>query len=93
VPEQEERKMVMIPTIDMVKTGQNIQRLRQNVGLSVKDLQDIFGFATPQAIYKWQHGVTMPTIDNLIVLAVVFQVRIDDILITNQDQIMEQVSA
>lgn len=85
--------MVMIPTIDMVKTGQNIQRLRQNVGLSVKDLQDIFGFATPQAIYKWQHGVTMPTIDNLIVLAVVFQVRIDDILITNQDQIMEQVSA
>lgn len=85
--------MVMIPTIDMVKTGQNIQRLRQNVGLSVKDLQDIFGFATPQAIYKWQHGVTMPTIDNLIVLAVVFQVRIDDILITNQDQIIEQVSA
>ena len=85
--------MVMIPTIDMVKTGQNIQRLRQNVGLSVKDLQDIFGFATPQAIYKWQHGVTMPTIDNLIVLAVIFQVRIDDILITNQDQIMEQVSA
>lgn len=85
--------MVMIPTIDMVKTGQNIQRLRQNVGLSVKDLQDIFGFATPQAIYKWQHGVTMPTIDNLIVLAVVFQVRIDDILITNQDQIMEQISA
>lgn len=85
--------MVMIPTIDMVKTGQNIQRLRQNVGLSVKDLQDIFGFATPQAIYKWQHGVTMPTIDNLIVLAVIFQVRIDDILITNQDQIMEQISA
>jgi len=72
VPEQEEHKMVMIPTIDMVKTGQNIQRLRQNVGLSVKDLQDIFGFATPQAIYKWQHGVTMPTIDNLIVLAVIF---------------------
>jgi len=93
VPEQEEHKMVMIPTIDMVKTGQNIQRLRQNVGLSVKDLQDIFGFATPQAIYKWQHGVTMPTIDNLIVLAVIFQVRIDDILITNQDEIMEQVSA
>ena len=85
--------MVMIPTIDMVKTGQNIQRLRQNVGLSVKDLQDIFDFATPQAIYKWQHGVTMPTIDNLIVLAVIFQVRIDDILITNQDEIMEQVSA
>lgn len=85
--------MVMIPTIDMVKTGQNIQTLRQNAGLSVKDLQDIFGFATPQAIYKWQHGVAMPTLDNLIVLSVVFQVRMDDILVTNQDEIMAQVSA
>ncbi len=85
--------MVMIPTIDMVKTGQNIQNLRQNAGLTVKDLQDIFGFATPQAIYKWQHGVTMPTLDNLIVLSVVFQVRMDDILVTNHQEIMAQVSA
>ena len=85
--------MVMIPTIDMVKTGQNIQNLRQNAGLTVKDLQDIFGFATPQAIYKRQHGVTMPTLDNLIVLSVVFQVRMDDILVTNHQEIMAQVSA
>ena len=59
----------------------------------MKDLQDIFGFATPQAIYKWQHGVTMPTLDNLIVLSVVFQVRMDDILVTNHQEIMAQVSA
>ena len=42
-----------IPTINLVATGQNIVRLRKAAGLSVKDLQDIFGFATPQAIYKW----------------------------------------
>ena len=42
-----------IPTIDMVRTGQNINRLRKLAGVSVKDLQDVFGFATPQAIYKW----------------------------------------
>lgn len=46
--------MVNLPTIDMTGTGQNINRLRKQAGLSVKDLQDIFGFATPQAIYKWQ---------------------------------------
>ena len=45
------------------------------------DLQDIFGFATPQAIYKWQHGTTLPTIDNLVVLAAVFHVHMDDILV------------
>ena len=72
--------MFVFPTIDMLKTGQNILRLRNQAGLSVKNLQDIFGFSTPQAIYKWQHGTALPTIDNLVVLAAVFQVRVDDIL-------------
>ena len=48
--------MTTIPTIDMIRTGQNITRLREENGMTVKELQDIFGFATPQAIYKWQHG-------------------------------------
>ena len=75
--------MVNLPTIDMIRTGQNINRLRKQAGLSVKDLQDIFGFATPQAIYKWQQGVALPTIDNLVVLAAALQVRVDDILVTD----------
>lgn len=77
--------MFNFPTIDMVKTGQNIMQLRIQNGFSVKDLQDVFGFATPQAIYKWQHGTAMPTIDNLVVLAALFQVHMDDILVINTD--------
>ena len=73
--------MVNMPVIDMIRTGQNIGRLRKQAGLSVRDLQDIFGFATPQAIYKWQQGAALPTIDNLVVLAAVLQVRMDDILV------------
>ena len=73
--------MVTIPAIDMVATGENITRLREEVGLTVKDLQNIFGFATPQAIYKWQHGTAMPTIDNLVVLATLFGVHIDEIIV------------
>ena len=65
----------------MTATGVNITRLRVNAGLTVKDLQDIFGFSTPQAIYKWQRGTAMPTVDNLVVLAAVFGVTIDDILV------------
>ena len=75
--------MVNLPVIDMIGTGQNIARLRKQAGLSVRDLQDVFGFATPQAIYKWQQGVVLPTIDNLVVLAAVLQVRLDDILVTD----------
>ena len=70
----------------MAQTGQNIANLRIKAGLSVRDLQDIFGFATPQAIYKWQHGTALPTMDNMVVLAAVFQVKIDDILVTTNVQ-------
>lgn len=72
-----------IPTIDMIATGRNINRLRMEAGISVRELQDIFGFSTPQAIYKWQHGVALPTVDNLFVLATVLGVSMDDILVAS----------
>ena len=84
--------MINIPTINMVATGRNITRLREMAGLSVRDLQEVFGFATPQAIYKWQHGTAMPTIDNLVVLAAVFCVTMDDIVVIDAD-VRAQISA
>ena len=77
--------MNRIPVIDVTATGINIARLRAAAGLTVKDLQDIFGFNTPQAIYKWQRGTALPTVDNLVVLAAVFGVRLDDIIIFQRD--------
>ena len=70
------------PTIDLALTGANIVKLRKAAGLSVHDLQEVFGFNSPQAIYKWQNGTALPTVDNLLVLAALLHVRIDDILIT-----------
>ena len=77
----EGENMLNYRTIDMVKTGERITNLREEAGMSVKELQDIFGFATPQAIYKWQRGLSMPTIDNLVVLSEVFRVSLDDIIV------------
>lgn len=74
--------MLTLPMIDPVLTGENIMRLRKQAGLSVHDLQRIFGFNSPQAIYKWQSGTSLPSIDNLIVLAKVLNVRMDDIVVT-----------
>ena len=75
--------MVTFPAIDMEATGQNITKLRKDAGLTVRDLQGMFGFTTPQATYKWQKGTAMATLDNLVVLAVVFNVPIDDIRIVD----------
>lgn len=70
-----------LPVIDLARTGANITKLRRAAGLSVKNLQTIFGFNSPQAIYKWQNGDSLPSVDNLIILSAVFGVRIDDILV------------
>ena len=78
--------MCMLPTVDLAATGSNILRLRKQAGMTVRDLQTIFGFTTPQAIYKWQNGACMPTVDNLVVLSEVFKVRMDDIVVTNVRQ-------
>ena len=73
--------MCSLPSIDMEATGTNIVRMRRQRGMSVHDLQQIFGFSTPQAIYKWQRGITMPTIDNFVMLADIFGVEIGDIVV------------
>lgn len=81
--------MMTIPAIDMVATGRNIMKLRKAAGLSVREIQNIFGFTTPQAIYKWQHGTAMPTIDNLVVLAAVLDVTIDEILVVQREDMVQ----
>ena len=69
----------------MEATGRNIVKLREQSGMTVKDLQTVFGFTTPQAIYKWQRGTALPTIENMIVLAAVFGVSIEEILVIEQE--------
>ena len=69
------------PVIDPVATGKNIVRLRKERGMTVKDLQDWFGFEEPRAIYKWQHGETLPSVDNLYALSALLEVPIEEILV------------
>ena len=81
------------PVIDLAATGDNIRRLRMARGLTVRDLQSYFGFAEPRAIYKWQKGETLPTVDNLYALGALLEVPLEQILIPvaeNPDIVCEQ---
>jgi len=69
-----------LPVIDMIATGQNIVGLRKAVGLSVSQLQHILGFSSPQAIYKWQRGESLPSLDNMAALSAILMVSLDDIV-------------
>ena len=77
--------VVRVPVIDLRATVQNIKNLRVAAGISVRDLQNILGFTNPQAIYKWQNGDSMPSIDNLVILAAVLGVTVDEILVVEGD--------
>lgn len=72
------------PTLDAQATGANIAALRQAKGYTVRDLQEFFGFAEPQAIYKWQRGQSLPSVDNLYALSILLETPINDILISTE---------
>ena len=71
------------PTINMAATGSNIRALLKAKGIKVADVQHTCGFNTPQAIFKWMRGDAMPSIDNLVILAHLLGVTIDQIIIIN----------
>lgn len=68
-------------SVDTVATGLRIAQLCDERNRSVRDLQDFFGFAAPQAIYKWLSGKSMPNLDNLIALSFYLGVTLNDIVV------------
>ena len=71
----------VFPVIDLAATGRNILNLRKEKGLSVKQMQLWFGFEEPRAIYKWQAGRCLPSLDNLYALSCLLQVPMDRIIV------------
>ena len=80
-------KTVSFPVINLKGTGSNIESCRREAGLSVRDLQDYFGFEYPQAIYKWQHGECLPTVDNLLALSRILEVKMEDLLVYEDQEV------
>ena len=72
-----------MPVIDMAATGRNIHDLRVAAGMTIRDIQAACGVSAA-AVTKWQNGHAVPTIDNMIILADIWNVRIDDIVVTEK---------
>lgn len=72
-----------MPTVNMTATGANIHKMVKDRKITIAYIQNIFGFNTPQAIYKWFRGDTLPTIDNMVVLAKILETTIDAIVVTD----------
>lgn len=71
-----------MPTINMIETGKNIKTIIKLNNIKIVQIQQILGFNTPQAIYKWFRGEAMPTIDNMVVLAATLNTTLDNLIAT-----------
>ena len=67
--------------VDTLATGRRIRKLLDDADISIRELQDIMGFTTRNAIYKWTQGKCLPSIDNLVVLSMVLGVSINEIVV------------
>ena len=72
--------MKEFPILDTTATGARIRELRKKNKLTVEQVRDFLGLESTQAIYKWQRGESMPTIDNLYALSTLFETSVDSIL-------------
>ena len=70
------------PVLDLEATGSKIKTIMKQRGVSPRQLQLIMDFPYVQTIYNWFAGKNMPTIDNLVVLAQLLDVTMDDLIVT-----------
>ncbi len=66
--------------LDAKKTGERIKELRKELDLTVEDISSHLGLESVQAVYKWQRGDSLPTVDNLYALGKLFKTPVDEIL-------------
>ena len=87
------------PVLDLAATGTKIKTVMKDKGITARELQIIMDFPYVQTIYNWFAGKNMPTIDNLVVLAKILAVPMDDLVVTSlvetviDDEDEEELSA
>ena len=70
-----------LPIIDMAATGAHLNTLFTTHGFSVIAIKNYLGLNTTNAIYKWLHGKSIPSIDNLLALSILFNTNINELLV------------
>ncbi len=65
--------------IDLPATGNRIKELRYASNYTVAQLAEIL-HSSENTIFKWQRGECLPTLDNLLILSMIFETPMDDII-------------
>lgn len=77
-------------TPDLKETGQRLKQLFEQNGMSVRDVQELLELESVQSVYKWLWGLSMPSIDHLLMIAALFHTTLDDIVVGKEKMIMNK---
>lgn len=72
-----------MPRVNMALTGSNLRKIMDDKNISTAYIADELGISI-QAIYHWFYGISLPTIDNLVIVARLLGVTVDDILVVEE---------
>ena len=62
-------------------TGEKIRDEMIKRKMTVRDLQDALELDSPQSIYKWLRGESLPSLPNMLVLGELFKVPLETLLV------------
>ncbi len=68
-------------SINMEKTGAHIKRTLKESGYSMREIMEITGVTSEQAIYKWYSGKSIPSLETQIILCKLLGIKITELLV------------
>ena len=75
-----------IRKISKKQTGMQIRQMMIDRGITVTQIQNWMEIDSCQAVYKWLHGVNLPSVSHLNGLSQILDVKIDEILAVEEEE-------
>ena len=70
--------------IDLAATGKHIKELCDERKIRPDMLAEELGFESVTAVYKWFEGRSLPQVDNLLILADIFGITVDELIVRRE---------
>ena len=76
-----------VQIIDTKQTGSRIKEMCKERNISPNELKERMQFTSVTPIYKWWEGKSVPSLDNLVILAKVLETSIESLLVTYEVEV------
>lgn len=69
------------PAINNELTGKHLREECAKKGLSPKDVRETLNIGSTQTVYDWFQGRSLPSLDNMVALAVLLDCSVEELVI------------